>query len=52
MAKDASSRDANFCCTPSKSLIRAARAAHQASDCEKSGYKLGGAPAGHQGLRR
>jgi pyruvate/2-oxoglutarate dehydrogenase complex dihydrolipoamide dehydrogenase (E3) component len=34
----------NFGCTPSKSLVRAARAAYQARDGEKFGYKLGGAP--------
>ena len=34
----------NFGCTPSKSLIRAARAVHQARDGEKFGYTLGAAP--------
>src|SRR5260370_41418325 len=34
----------NFGCTPSKSLVRAARAVHQARDGEKFGYKLGAAP--------
>ena len=34
----------NFGCTPSKSLIRAARAVYQARDGEKFGYTLGTAP--------
>jgi pyruvate/2-oxoglutarate dehydrogenase complex dihydrolipoamide dehydrogenase (E3) component len=34
----------NFGCTPSKALLRAARAVHQARDGEKFGYKLGAAP--------
>jgi pyruvate/2-oxoglutarate dehydrogenase complex dihydrolipoamide dehydrogenase (E3) component len=34
----------NFGCTPSKSLLRAARAVHQARDGEKFGYQLGAAP--------
>ena len=34
----------NFGCTPSKSLIRGARAVHQARDGEKFGYRLGAAP--------
>jgi pyruvate/2-oxoglutarate dehydrogenase complex dihydrolipoamide dehydrogenase (E3) component len=34
----------NFGCTPSKSLIRAARAVFQARDGEKFGYTLGAAP--------
>ena len=34
----------NFGCTPSKALLRAARAVHQARDGAKFGYKLGTAP--------
>jgi pyruvate/2-oxoglutarate dehydrogenase complex dihydrolipoamide dehydrogenase (E3) component len=34
----------NFGCTPSKSLLRAARAVHQARDGEKFGYTLPAAP--------
>ncbi len=34
----------NFGCTPSKSLIRAARAVYQARNGEKFGYTLGAAP--------
>ena len=34
----------NFGCTPSKSLLRAARAVYQARDGEKFGYTLGAAP--------
>src|SRR5262245_33512334 len=34
----------NFGCTPSKSLLRAARAVHEARDGEKFGYTLGAAP--------
>src|SRR5262245_17981219 len=34
----------NFGCTPSKSLLRAARAVYQARDGEKFGYTLGTAP--------
>jgi pyruvate/2-oxoglutarate dehydrogenase complex dihydrolipoamide dehydrogenase (E3) component len=34
----------NFGCTPSKSLLRAARAVHQAREGEKFGYALGAAP--------
>src|SRR5215831_3511240 len=34
----------NFGCTPSKSLLRAARAVFQARDGEKFGYTLGAAP--------
>jgi pyruvate/2-oxoglutarate dehydrogenase complex dihydrolipoamide dehydrogenase (E3) component len=34
----------NFGCTPSKALLRAARAVYQARDGEKFGYKLGAAP--------
>ena len=34
----------NFGCTPSKSLLRAARAVFQARDGEKFGYTLGTAP--------
>jgi pyruvate/2-oxoglutarate dehydrogenase complex dihydrolipoamide dehydrogenase (E3) component len=34
----------NFGCTPSKSLIRAARAVHQAREGEKFGYTLASAP--------
>src|SRR6516225_2306774 len=34
----------NFGCTPSKSLLRAARAVFQARDGAKFGYKLGTAP--------
>jgi pyruvate/2-oxoglutarate dehydrogenase complex dihydrolipoamide dehydrogenase (E3) component len=34
----------NFGCTPSKALIRAARAVYQARDGEKFGYTLGAAP--------
>src|SRR5262245_17589810 len=34
----------NFGCTPSKSLLRAARAVHQARAGEKFGYQLGAAP--------
>jgi pyruvate/2-oxoglutarate dehydrogenase complex dihydrolipoamide dehydrogenase (E3) component len=34
----------NFGCTPSKALLRAARAMYQARDGEKFGYKLGAAP--------
>lgn len=34
----------NFGCTPSKSLIRAARAVHEARDGQKFGYALSGEP--------
>ena len=34
----------NFGCTPSKALIRAARAVFQTRDGEKFGYQLPGAP--------
>src|SRR5262245_8712180 len=34
----------NFGCTPSKALLRAARAVYHARDGEKFGYKLGTAP--------
>jgi pyruvate/2-oxoglutarate dehydrogenase complex dihydrolipoamide dehydrogenase (E3) component len=34
----------NFGCTPSKALLRAARAVYQARDGEKFGYKFGAAP--------
>src|SRR5262249_30277797 len=34
----------NFGCTPSKALLRAARAVHQIKDGEKFGYRLGGGP--------
>ncbi|GAA6617660.1 hypothetical protein NUACC26_034710 [Scytonema sp. NUACC26] len=34
----------NFGCTPSKSLLRAARAVYQARDGEKFGYSLGASP--------
>jgi len=34
----------NFGCTPSKALLRAARAVHQARDGEKFGYTLAAAP--------
>src|SRR5262245_34299746 len=34
----------HFGCTPSKSLLRAARAVHQACEGEKFGYSLGTAP--------
>jgi pyruvate/2-oxoglutarate dehydrogenase complex dihydrolipoamide dehydrogenase (E3) component len=34
----------NFGCTPSKALLRAARAVYQARDGEKFGYKIGAAP--------
>ncbi|MBC7924851.1 MAG: FAD-dependent oxidoreductase, partial [Bryobacteraceae bacterium] len=35
----------NFGCTPSKTLLRAARAVHQSGDGQKFGYTLSGEPA-------